>query len=131
MPRNIGRFTILVHDYDEAKAFYVNQMGMDVIADQPAHPHRFVHLGYRGQYPVGIWLWEADDETRHIVGNQAGDHPLLVLYTKDCGADYDNMRANGVEFLNEPTQTKTEIYVHGLDLYGNAFTLVEMLEPGS
>ncbi len=127
MHRNIGRFTILVNDYDEAKSFYVNQMGFEVITDQPASPHRFVHLGYRAQFPVGIWLWEATEETRHLVGNQAGNHPLMVMYTEDCCADYDEMRAKGVEFLNEPTQTETEIYIHALDLYGNMIVLVEML----
>lgn len=126
--RKIGRFTLLVRDYDEAKSFYVNQMGFEVITDKPAEPHRFVHLGYESQFPVGLWLWEADEESMHLVGNQAGAHPLLVMYTKDCVTDFFEMRDRGVEFLSEPTQTDTEIYVHAQDLYGNVIVLVEMLK---
>ncbi len=128
MSLNIGRFTLLVRDYDEAKSFYVNQMGFDVIADQPAEPHRFVHLGYPGQFPVGIWLWEADEVSKHLVGNQAGGHPLFVMYTDDCISDFFTMRDRGVEFDGEPVQTSSEIFVHAQDLYGNRIVLVEMLD---
>ncbi|MFK7843888.1 MAG: VOC family protein [Rhodothermales bacterium] len=128
MSRNIGRFTIFVNDYDEAIYFYKEKLGFEIIADQITPEHRFVHLGYNTQFPVGIWLWKADKTTAHLVGNQAADQPLLVIYTKDCISDYFNLEKQGVRFLNEPVQTDSEIYVHALDLYGNVILFVEMLE---
>ncbi len=128
MSRNIGRFTILVNEYDEAIYFYKEKLGFEIIADQITPEHRFVHLGYSSQFPVGIWLWKVDTSTAHLVGNQAADQPLLVIYTEDCISDYFNLEQRGVRFINEPVQTDSEIYVHALDLYGNVILLVEMIE---
>ncbi len=127
MNQKIGRFTLLVHNYEEAIHFYVDKMGFQIITDQQAPSNRFVHLGCNGQFPVGVWLWEAEEESKHLVGNQAGNHPLLIMYTDDCISDYFRLKDRGVEFINEPEQTTTEIYVHAMDLYGNIIVMVEML----
>ncbi len=131
MAHRIGRFTLLVNDYTEALAFYVDKLGFEVITDQRDGEHRFVHIGYGAQFPVGLWLWEATGEMAALVGDQSGSHPLLVIYTADCVGLFFDLQEKGVVFVNEPVQTATEVYVHALDLYGNGIVFVEMLESGN
>ena len=127
MQSKLGRFTLIVRNYEEATTFYVDKLGFEIITDQVSSRHRFVHLGCAGQFPVGLWLWEASQDELHLVGNQAGNHPLLVMYSEDCISDYYKWLDRGVRFLNEPVQTQTEIFVHAQDLYGNEIVLVEMI----
>ncbi|QDU36974.1 Glyoxalase-like domain protein [Maioricimonas rarisocia] len=127
MTSQLGRFTLLVRNYEQAIDFY-SRLGFEVIHDTPGPPHRFVHLGMPGQSPVGLWLWEATDEQADLVGRQSGGHPLLVIYTPDCRAEYERLGAAGVEMKSEPVAEGSSTYFHVIDPYGNVIVIVEMKE---
>lgn len=136
MIRSLGRFTLLVHDYDEAIEFYCGSLGFEPLVDQTtAGGRRFVHLGVPGQPgepPVGLWLLKAEDEAqRALVGRQAGGQPLLVLYTDDCAATAAELEERGVRFRRPVRTDDGATFTHLLDLYGNEIVLVELgEEPG-
>jgi hypothetical protein len=59
------------------------------------------------------------------VGNQSGGKVFMFLNTDDFQRDYGSMKANGVEFLEEP---RYEVYgdvVVLRKLYGNKFDLIQ------
>lgn len=125
MAIRVGRLTVLVHDYDDALRFYVDKLGLEVIADQSAPPYRFIHVGSK-EAGLGLWLWLADDENRYLVGRQSQGHPLLVFYADDCAADYQALTERGVVFKREPAETGEHVVAHFLDLYGNEMVLVQI-----
>lgn len=124
----LGRFTLLVNDYDEALRYYTDLLGFEPIVDISAsNGLRFVHIRVPGQGSIGIWLLQAStDEQRALVGRQTGGEPCAVLYTDNCRATYEVLRSRGVHFRIEPREDSDAIVAHFLDLYGNEFVLVEM-----
>jgi catechol 2,3-dioxygenase-like lactoylglutathione lyase family enzyme len=128
MIESIGRTTILVHDQDEAKRYYTEQLGFETIADvRLENGFRALHVGPAGVSGTGFWLMPAaSEEQRARVGKQTGGEPLAVLYTSDCVAAYAELAARGVRFLSEPVDAGTSVHVHFRDLYGNSFVLVEL-----
>jgi predicted enzyme related to lactoylglutathione lyase len=124
----IGRTTVLVHDQDEAKQFYIEVLGFMTIADmQLGNGFRALHVGPPGTSGTGLWLMPATtDEQRARVGNQTGGEPIAVIYTEDCRQAYAELRERGLQFLGEPVEEAGSVHVHFLDLYGNTFVLVEL-----
>ena len=128
MINHLGRIIILVHDYDDALAFYRDTLGFELLVDTPGPGDlRFVHVGPRGQANVGIWFMQArTDAQRARVGNQTGGEPVCVLYTGDVHSAYHTLRERGVHFHGEPAPEPGAIAVHFDDLYGNEIVLVEL-----
>lgn len=129
---SIGRTTILVNDQDEAKRFYIEQLGFKTIAhERLENGFRAVHVGPAGVTGTGFWLMPAEsEEQRARVGKQTGGKPLAVLYTSDCAGTYAELTSRGVRFLSEPVDAGSSVHVHVLDLYGNSFVLVELRSGG-
>jgi uncharacterized glyoxalase superfamily protein PhnB len=59
------------------------------------------------------------------VGNQTGGRVFLFLHTDDFERDYQNMRAAGVTFIEEPRREAYGTVVVFEDLYGNRWDLIE------
>ena len=123
----IGRMILLVKDYEEALSFYVGKLGFEKIYDEtiPDGP-RYVHVGVPGQEDVGLWMLKAGTGEKSLVGRQAGDEPLFVLYADDCKKTYETLRERGVDFLYEPQDSEGDIHVHFKDIYGNQIVMVEL-----
>lgn len=133
----LGRTVLLVHDYDEAIAFYRDRLGFGVLHDSTAPGgQRFVHLGLPAQAtagPAGVGLWllaPAGPVESALVGRQSGGQPLLVLYTADCRAAAARLSAGGVRFRRPVREEGGAVYAHIEDLYGNELVLVERLPTG-
>ncbi len=130
----LGRTVLLVHEYDEALAFYCGVLGFDVIHDSTAgNGQRFVHLAVPGQTAsprVGLWLLQADEADASLVGRQAGHQRLLVLYTPDCRKAAATLADRGVKFRKAPQEAGGAVYANFEDLYGNEIVLVELQDAG-
>ncbi|HUF28675.1 MAG TPA: VOC family protein [Gemmatimonadaceae bacterium] len=131
MLKGLGRTTLLVHDYEEALAFYRDVLGFTVLHDSTASSgQRFLHIGLpdqRGSPPVGLWLLEPAGDDAELVGRQAGGQPLLVIYTDDCHGDVATLQRRGVGFRGPPVAEGGALFAHFSDLYGNVVVLVELL----
>ena len=125
--RRIATVAMVVADYDEAIAWYVEKLGFELAEDVDlGGGKRWVVVAPAGGQGVRLLLAEAkDDDERSRIGNQTGGRVFLFLETDDFSRDHAAMLANGVEFRETP---RTEAYgtvAVFADLYGNLWDLIE------
>jgi len=125
--RSIGLVTLVVRDYDEALAFFVDALGFAVVEDTPlGGGKRWVVVAPPGDHGAGLLLAQAatPEQAAHV-GNQTGGRVACFLHTVDFGRDYQHMQARGVRFAEEPRQEPYGTVVVFYDLYGNKWDLVQ------
>jgi len=131
----IGLFTLVVADYDDAMAFYIDKVGFQLVEDSPAiatdgSVKRWVVVRPPGA-TTGIVLAEAaDDAQRLAVGNHAGGRIGLFLNTNDFAGDHARMKAAGINFVGEPRDEPHGRFAIWEDLYGNRWDLIEPPSAG-
>lgn len=127
MIRSVVHTALLVRDYDEAKQFYCEKLGFELVEETvlPAGK-RWVRLRAAGNQGSDILLSRAvGDDQQSLVGNQAGGRVLFFLHTDDLLADYKRMRESGIEFVEEPRKESYGTVTVFKDLYGNRIDLIE------
>jgi predicted enzyme related to lactoylglutathione lyase len=136
----IANAQVWVHDQDEALAFYTEKLGMEVRADATVPEmgnFRWLTVGPPGQEDVAIVLMAIpgppvmDEATAEQVRNlmAKGFAGTVFLRTDDCQASYEELKARGVEFTEEPQQYPYGIDSGFRDPSGNAFRLTQVQEP--
>jgi catechol 2,3-dioxygenase-like lactoylglutathione lyase family enzyme len=126
---------VWVNDQDEALAFYTDKLGFEVREDVTVPElgnFRWLSVGLPGQ-DVGITLMAVpgppvfEEETRQqILGLMArGAYGGLFFQTDDCRASYEELRAKGVEFTQEPTEMPYGIDAGFRDPSGNHFRMAQ------
>lgn len=129
MQQRIAHVALVVSDYDEAIAFYTQKLHFTLIDDtyQPEQDKRWVIVAPPGN-PGGTTLLLArasTPEQSKFVGNQSGGRVFLFLQTDDFWRDYNEMSANGIEFVRKPSEQPYGTVAVFEDLYGNRWDLVE------
>jgi len=118
---------IYVLDQDEALAFYVGKLGLKVKDDQDLGFMRWLTVAVPGDEERAILLERPgppnmDDKTAAqvrdlVTKGRAGGH--LFFTTDDCRGTYQELRARGVEFTEEPTERPYGIDCGLRDPFGN------------
>lgn len=128
MITKITHISLLVHNQDDALHFYTNILGFKLHTDfLMENGFRWLTLCLKNQPDVEIALILAKTpQEKDLVGKQAASYPLLCVQTDDCKKDYDFLKANGVEFTQEPRQRPWGIEAIFKDLYGSLFVLVQI-----
>lgn len=112
MIKRITHTLIHVLDQDEALDFYVGKLGLVVNVDADLGNMRFLTVGPPDQPDVQLVLLQPgppvhDDSTaeqiRELVAKGGGGGGVIFA-TDDCRATYEELRAAGVEFTQEPTE---------------------------
>ena len=123
----IGHITLLVNDYDEAIAFYCTKLKFTLLEDKiMSETKRWVRIAPSGSTGTSLLLTKATTEAqRSLIGKQSAEKVFMFLFTDDISGDYENLRKQGVEIVEEP-----EVKPHGkvlifADLYGNHVDLIE------
>ncbi|MEL7536228.1 MAG: VOC family protein [Pseudomonadota bacterium] len=127
MRQTIARVSLVVHDYDDAIAFYTQKLGFDLLEDEPmpAQNKRWVVVAPRGDASTSLVLARAsNDEQRAAVGRQTGGRVGFFLSTDDFWRDHRAFTANGVEFVRGPFEESYGTVAVFKDLYGNLWDLV-------
>ena len=126
--RHIGNVTLLVRDYDEAKAWYCNVLGFDLIEDAPLPDgKRWILVAPHGSSEIRLLLAQAATaEQAERVGDQTGGRVFLFLHTNDFWEDLHAMRERGVRFCEEPREESYGTVVVFEDLYGNRWDLLQL-----
>ena len=128
MKQSIAHVALVVRDYDEAIDFFTKILRFELVEDsyQPEQDKRWVVVAPPGSAGSTILLARASSpEQESFIGNQSGGRVFLFLSTDNFARDYEDMRAQGVQFVREP---KTEDYgtvAVFKDLYGNLWDLIE------
>jgi catechol 2,3-dioxygenase-like lactoylglutathione lyase family enzyme len=127
---HLEHFSLIVDDYDAAIAFFVDVLGFELVEDSPAlttgegRTKRWVVVRPPGQ-STGLLLAQADGaRQRDAVGNQFAGRVGLFLRVDDFQAQYERMRAAGVEFLGPPREEPYGRVVIFLDVAGNRWDLL-------
>jgi catechol 2,3-dioxygenase-like lactoylglutathione lyase family enzyme len=130
MPQSLAHISIIVRDYDEAIAWFVDVLGFTLIEnrDQPELNKRWVVVRPTGAAPGAASLLlarAASAEQAAAIGNQSGGRVFLFLSTDDFWADYHRLRAKGVRFVRGPKVESYGTVAVFEDLYGNRWDLIE------
>ena len=132
MKQGVGVVGLYVRDQDEALAFYVEKLGFRVHTDARNGDYRWLTVQHPDQpsFQLGLFAPQApvlDDTTaptvREIVAK--GAMPPLVLDVEDCRGAYERMRANGVEFTQEPIDRYGAVDASFRDPSGNGWKMIE------
>jgi catechol 2,3-dioxygenase-like lactoylglutathione lyase family enzyme len=136
MLTNLNTVQVWVHDQDEALAFYTDKLGLEVREDVTVPEmgnFRWLTVGVPGQDSVAITLMAVpgapvfDDETRaQILSLLAkGASSGLFFSTDDCRKTYEELKARGVEFTQEPVDQPYGVDAGFRDPSGNHARMVQ------
>ena len=128
MKQHLGSICLLVRDYDEAKAWYIEKLGFELVEDTSlGDGKRWVLLAPPGSRETRLLLAQAaGPEQAARVGDQAGGRVFLFLHTDDFWRDYRAYRVRGVTFCEEPRHEAYGIVAVFEDLYGNRWDLLQL-----
>lgn len=135
MPQSLVQIAIVVRDYDEALAFYVDTLGFECLEDRPVPEQhkRWVVVAPPGGRGARILLARAVNPLQcSRIGDQTGGRVFLFLHTDDFHRDHAAYLARGVEFVRPPSEEPYGTVAVFKDLYGNLWDLIEprgALEP--
>jgi len=129
MSQTISLISLVVDEYDSAKAYYTQVLGFTEFEDTPMGPNkRWIVVG-PSDTGVRLLLAQAKNDTeKNAVGNQTGGRVFLFLDTDDFWRDHKRYSEAGVEFIREPATEEYGIVSVFKDKYGNLWDLVQRTE---
>jgi catechol 2,3-dioxygenase-like lactoylglutathione lyase family enzyme len=135
----IANAQVWVHDQEEALAFYTQKLGMEVRSDVTIPEYgdfRWLAVGPTNQPDVSIVLMaipgppvmdaETGDALRTLMAK--GFAGTVFFATDDVQADYETLKARGVEFSEAPEERPYGIDSGFHDPSGNSFRLTQVRE---
>ena len=128
MKQQLAYIALVVADYDEAIAFYTQKLQFTLEEDtQLSDTKRWVLIAPKGsQNGCNILLAKAvGEEQVSRIGNQTGGRVFLFLYTDDFWRDYNQMKADGIAFVRQPSKEAYGTVAVFEDLYGNLWDLIQ------
>ena len=139
MLKQLTTVQVWVHDQDEALAFYTKKLGLE-LRDDVTVPElgnfRWLTVSPPGQPDFAIVLMaipgppvmapEIAEQVRSLMA--LGFAGAVFLATDDCRAAYEELRARGVEFTEEPEERPYGIDAGFRDPSGNNFRLTQVRE---
>lgn len=127
MPQHLGLVALLVHDYDEALAYFTEKLAFDLMEDRDlADGKRWLVVSPPGAGETRLLLAQAaDGDQAGHVGAQGGGRVFLFLYSDDFWRDYRGLQQRGVTFLEAPREETYGTVAVFEDLYGNRWDLLQ------
>lgn len=126
MTQRIASATLLVRDYEEAIAFFVEKVGFSITHDriQP-NGKRWVEVTPDGGGTALRLALPSSPQQIDFVGRQAGSRVIFVMQTDDLARDYAGLVAKGVVFEEGPRDAAYGSVAVFLDCCGNRWDLIE------
>lgn len=127
--QRLALLSILVPDYDAGIAFFVGQLGFDLLEDTDlGDGKRWVRVAPSGAETAFLLARAADDRQRAAIGNQGGGRVWLFLQTDDFARDHQRMLAQGVHFEEAPRHEPYGTVAVFNDPFGNRWDLIAFKE---
>lgn len=125
--RRVATVSVVVADYDQAIAWYVDKLGFVLTEDVDlGGGKRWVTVAPGGGQGARLLLAKADGPAQAAsIGNQTGGRVFLFLETDDFARDHATMLANGVEFREAPRHEAYGTVAVFADIHGNLWDLLE------
>ncbi len=127
MKQSLHAVTLVVPDYDLALAFYVGTLGFELLQDiDLGHGKRWVRVAPPGAVEGSLLIARAEEQSQEkAIGAQAGGRVGFFLSTDDFARDYEQMRAAGVMFEEDPRHEPYGTVAVWRDPFGNRWDLIE------
>ena len=125
---HLNLVALVVKEYDPAIDFFVRLLGFELVEDVPSltndgRPKRWVVVRPPGA-ATGLLLARADEQQRHVIGDQVAGRVGFFLRADDFAAAHARMLAAEVEFVTTPrTEPYGQVAVF-LDVAGNRWDLL-------
>jgi uncharacterized glyoxalase superfamily protein PhnB len=117
---------IVIDDYDQAIAHYVNDLGFTLIEDTSLTPDKRWVVVAPSSQGARILLAKAVNQVQiAAIGNSTGGRVGFFMYTTDFTETYELYKSNGIEFTETPRQESFGQVVVFKDKYGNKWDLIE------
>jgi catechol 2,3-dioxygenase-like lactoylglutathione lyase family enzyme len=126
----IQSFSVVVPDYEEARAWYTEKLGFVAVQDEPIPGGgRFLLVAPEGQSDFGIVLQKAapasdGDDPMPDYADRIGTVVNVVLRVSDVTAYAEAIERRGVLLTSRPRQMPWGAQATFRDLYGNSFVVV-------
>jgi catechol 2,3-dioxygenase-like lactoylglutathione lyase family enzyme len=126
---NLDLVAVIVSDYDEAIAFFVNILDFNLVEDEPSltndgRPKRWVVVRPKGG-ATGLLLAQADGDLRKAaVGSQFAGRVGLFLRVDNFDQTYGRLVEAGVVFVSEPRSEPYGKVAVFIDIAGNRCDLL-------
>lgn len=125
--KHLAHVTLVVHDYDEAIAYYTQKLGFKLVADVDlGDGKRWVLVAPEGSECNMVLGKAIGEDQKAAIGNQTGGRVFLFLHTTDFWLDHKTMQEKGVVFKEEPREEAYGTVVVFEDLYGNLWDLLQL-----
>ena len=132
MIKKLSHVNVFVLDQDRAKEFYTEKLGFEVRTDTTMDGFRWLTVGPVDQPDLNILLAKpappmfSEEDAEALRGLIAkGAMSGGVIETDDCRRTYEDLKAKGVTFLQEPAQRPYGIEALLRDDSGNWFSLTQ------
>jgi len=127
MQQQLALISLVVKDYDEAIAFYTQQLHFLLVEDTVmSATKRWVVVAPPGSNGCNVLLAKAATEEQATrIGNQTGGRVFLFLHTDNFERDYNNLLANNITIVRPPQQEPYGTVAVFADIYGNLWDLIE------
>ncbi|QFT78836.1 VOC family protein [Erythrobacter sp. THAF29] len=120
--------TLVVPDYDAARAFYIDALGFDLVEDTDmGDGKRWLVVEARGGGRL-LLAKAADDAQRSAIGNQTGGRIAFFLETENFTECHHRFVAAGVTFHEDPRHEPYGTVAVFSDPFGNRWDLIEPLK---
>ncbi|SFS14595.1 VOC family protein [Yoonia litorea] len=129
MQRHLALIAVLVPDYEAGIAFFVGQMGFDLLEDTDlGNGKRWVRVAPRGAQTAFLLAKAVGAQQQAAIGAQGGGRVWLFLETDDFDRDHRAMVANGVVFEEAPRDEPYGRVAVFRDPFGNRWDLITFRE---
>ena len=117
---------LVVDDYDVAISHYVNDLGFTLIEDKVMTPEkRWVVVAPSNEGAQILLAKATTDQQKAAIGNSTGGRVGFFMYTTEFHDRYEQYKARGIEFVEQPRQESYGQVVVFKDRYGNKWDLIE------
>ena len=121
----LAKAALVVPNYDEAIAHYVDDLGFALLEDTPmGGGKRWVVVSPGDGSAAFVLARAANAAQAASIGNQTGGRVGFFLETEDFDHDYSRMLARGVNFLESPRVEAYGKVVVFEDRFGNKWDLI-------
>ena len=131
MANTISHISLIVHNQEEACAFYTEKLGFVITESHKADDGTYFWLTIaptKESTTHLTLLLPQQPEDATIIGKQSGSIPFFVMLTDDCHKTTQELAAKGVTFIKQPTSEFWGIDAVIEDLYGNKIDICQPVE---